>query len=504
MENSIDGVNRKDANDRSQQTTSATPMSNEQMKAWQAHILEMTRVQTTKLQNLLSVQTLLLQGDIEGAILKCQEDPSMFPSSSTVKHKSSTMQDLKISGVESQADIQFHLGKSTNETREGRMKMPVAETGKNLQSNEGNLNEALGIREPCHCCRHYGLSCLQNKSSDERVEASQKLQTQSNKKRKAVLQELLLRSKTDLNSISQLGLDAIPQQIPQHIRKLDAPSCFMPEICVDGWTITYKEFQPQNKKQVKRQASGGATTKDNPQNQSTSNTQAALTNVVYYRCAQEGHYAWSCPLKNQPLRSIPATQSTSIQEVQHQVGTLKRSNSKSCHHCFEEGHVMWRCPKKYPQIYGNNKQKRIHKHGGLDHVELNTVYEDPTVVFGPILVNQTPAIALFDPGSSHSFISSKCVADQKMLMLPKKKPIPVKTPRGKTRVTHLCPKVNLNIKGTNFEVDLVVLESLEIDVVLGRWWFSTYHASINQFPHSVSLTTPSGERIEFENTQDYT
>ena len=88
-----------------------------------------------------------------------------------------------------------------------------------------------------------------------------------------------------------------------------------------------------------------------------------------------------------------------------------------------------------------------------------------------------------------------------MLMLSMDKPMLVKSLRGNLIATHFCQKVNLDIKGVNFKVNPIVLESLEIDVVLGGGWFSCHRGKINQDQRSVSLTTPSGVRIEYEGTQ---
>ena len=68
------------------------------------------------------------------------------------------------------------------------------------------------------------------------------------------------------------------------------------------------------------------------------------------------------------------------------------------------------------------------------------------------------------------------------------------------KATHMCPKVRLDIKGADFEVNLVVLESLDIDVVLGRGRLTAYHGKIDCTQHSVSLTTPSGDRFVYEGT----
>ena len=49
--------------------------------------------------------------------------------------------------------------------------------------------------------------------------------------------------------------------------------------------------------------------------------------------------------------------------------------------------------------------------------------------------------------------------------------------------------------------NLIVLESIEIDVILGQGWISSCKGVINYAQCLVLLTTPSGERIEYEGIQ---
>ena len=84
-----------------------------------------------------------------------------------------------------------------------------------------------------------------------------------------------------------------------------------------------------------------------------------------------------------------------------------------------------------------------------------------------------------------------------------KKPILVKSPRGKIKATRMCPTVSLDLRGANFEMNLVVLESMEIDIVLGRGWLTACHGEIDSTEHSVSLTTPSGDRFVYEGTRPH-
>ena len=62
------------------------------------------------------------------------------------------------------------------------------------------------------------------------------------------------------------------------------------------------------------------------------------------------------------------------------------------------------------------------------------------VVYGFILVNSAPAIVLFDPRASHSFISSQYVEDHKITMLSIRKLVIVKSPRGEMKADPHMPK----------------------------------------------------------------
>jgi hypothetical protein len=52
-------------------------------------------------------------------------------------------------------------------------------------------------------------------------------------------------------------------------------------------------------------------------------------------------------------------------------------------------------------------------------------------------------------------------------MLPMRKTMIVNSLGGEMKANRICPKVSLDIKGVNFMANLIVLELMEIDVVLG-------------------------------------
>jgi hypothetical protein len=73
----------------------------------------------------------------------------------------------------------------------------------------------------------------------------------------------------------------------------------------------------------------------------------------------------------------------------------------------------------------------------------------------------------------------------------------VSSPGGDMTARQLCPKVNLKIKGVDFVVNLIVLESKDIDVILGMGWLSKHKVLIDCAKKSIKLTTHDGKEIEF-------
>jgi hypothetical protein len=69
-------------------------------------------------------------------------------------------------------------------------------------------------------------------------------------------------------------------------------------------------------------------------------------------------------------------------------------------------------------------------------------------------------------------------------------------PNGELKSTHVCPRVNLKIKGIDFQADLVDLTSSGLDVILGMDWVGECDKIIMCAKKSVLLTSLQGNRIE--------
>jgi hypothetical protein len=69
------------------------------------------------------------------------------------------------------------------------------------------------------------------------------------------------------------------------------------------------------------------------------------------------------------------------------------------------------------------------------------------VVLGMFLASSHPATVLFDSGASHSFISSTFVAKHHLPITIMKYTMLVSSTGGEMRTKHICPAVNITIRG---------------------------------------------------------
>jgi superfamily II helicase len=73
----------------------------------------------------------------------------------------------------------------------------------------------------------------------------------------------------------------------------------------------------------------------------------------------------------------------------------------------------------------------------------------------------------------------------------------VSSPGGEMRTKHICPVVSLSIKGVDFPLNLILLDSKGIDIKLGIDWLSKYDAVIQCAKKAARLTKKDGTIVEF-------
>jgi hypothetical protein len=132
----------------------------------------------------------------------------------------------------------------------------------------------------------------------------------------------------------------------------------------------------------------------------------------------------------------------------------------------------------------------------VNHVTTKQAQDAPGVVLGTFSVNFVPVTVLFDSRASHSFITEQFVAKHDIPMSSMKTHLLISSPNGEMKSTYVCPRVNLKIRGINFQADLEVLTSSGIDVILGMDWLGECDGISLCAKKSVLLTSPQRDRIE--------
>jgi hypothetical protein len=99
------------------------------------------------------------------------------------------------------------------------------------------------------------------------------------------------------------------------------------------------------------------------------------------------------------------------------------------------------------------------------------------IVLGMFLVSSHPATILFDSGASQSFMSSSFVVKHHLSIAIMKQTILVSSPGGEMRTKHICLAISISIRGVDFLVNLIVLDSKGIDIILDMDWLRKYDDS---------------------------
>jgi hypothetical protein len=73
----------------------------------------------------------------------------------------------------------------------------------------------------------------------------------------------------------------------------------------------------------------------------------------------------------------------------------------------------------------------------------------------------------------------------------------VSSPVGEMRTKHVCPAVNITIKGVDFLANLVILDSKSRDIILGMDWLRKYDEVILCAKRAIRLTNEDVAIVEF-------
>jgi hypothetical protein len=129
------------------------------------------------------------------------------------------------------------------------------------------------------------------------------------------------------------------------------------------------------------------------------------------------------------------------------------------------------CPTRQPN-QGANQQQRSQgqqnfTYNKVNHVTAEETQQSQDVVLGVFLAKSHPATILFNSRASDSFISSKFVAKHNLPITITKYTMIVSSPGGEMKTKHICPLISIAIRGVDFLLNLIIIDSTGVDIILG-------------------------------------
>ncbi|XP_070024802.1 uncharacterized protein [Nicotiana sylvestris] len=227
--------------------------------------------------------------------------------------------------------------------------------------------------------------------------------------------------------------------------------------------------------------------------------------------------------QNQNFRTSSSHSQSHAEQHSHQqsiCGTCKRPHSgqyklgfHGCYHCGDIGHIKANCPKlqrKFsggstrpssssatvvapPQARGSHNQSghgagrgadRVTQGGGQPRLfatlDRQSAEASAEVITGILLVCSHNAYAIMDPGSTFSYVTPYFAINLGLEPEQLSEPFLVSTPVGESvKVTIVYRGCIVSVQGRNTKADLIELEMVDFDVIMGMDWLSSCYAMLD-------------------------
>jgi len=113
------------------------------------------------------------------------------------------------------------------------------------------------------------------------------------------------------------------------------------------------------------------------------------------------------------------------------------------------------------------KPQQVPKHGRLNYTTAEEVPEGAEVLIGTLLINTHHAVVLFDSGATLSFIRKKFMLPSKLEMQTLQATYHIESPGGEIISRNFVDRVPILIEGATFRANLLILDKMGLDVILG-------------------------------------
>nr|ABA95104.1 retrotransposon protein, putative, Ty3-gypsy subclass [Oryza sativa Japonica Group] len=196
-------------------------------------------------------------------------------------------------------------------------------------------------------------------------------------------------------------------------------------------------------------------------------------------------------IRNQAPRPVAAP-------AQQQPAKREQGNKPVvCFNCGDPGHYADKClkPRRVKVVPAQNNSAVPASKARVNHVAAAEAQDAPDVILGTFLVNSVPATVLFDSGATHSFLSMSFAGNHGMEVEDLRRPLMVSTPSNQALSLQRSPSVKIEIQGVPFLANLILLESKDLDVILGMDWLARHKGVIDCANRKVTLNSYDGRVV---------
>ncbi|XP_073277682.1 uncharacterized protein [Primulina huaijiensis] len=220
---------------------------------------------------------------------------------------------------------------------------------------------------------------------------------------------------------------------------------------------------------------------------------------------QPGHQLKKPRFSSNQFTSAPAKGTTSSQATKEGVKCQTygfthtsecRKNSGACFHCGKMDHRIAQCPFPGPRNgpaggITPNEPKENKPNSRVFDLTQEEADKSNDVVADTILINNIPTYVLFDCGATHSFLSKKFAKKLGTQSDNLEEPYRVANPANRILETlTIYRDISVLIENQNFKANLIQLNMVEFDIILGMDWLSKNHALVHCHGKTVTIQAP--------------
>ncbi|XP_071695257.1 uncharacterized protein [Rutidosis leptorrhynchoides] len=240
----------------------------------------------------------------------------------------------------------------------------------------------------------------------------------------------------------------------------------------------------QNQNQQQKQNSSNSNNRNQRVCSRCYKSHDGFCSVTCNRCSNQGHVAQDCKVAI-PNAAPPAAGGGNGNSN----GKSKNSGAQRvCYECGKPGHFRDTCPDK--------KKPAENVRGRAFNINTRDAEEDLKLVTGTFSVNDLSVYVLFDSGADLSFVSNKFSPKIKTPLTPLDRTYAVEVANGKVLTAKtVYRKCNIKLADRDFKVDLVPIELVSFDVVIGMDWLSENRAEIVCYEKAARITRVVGELL---------